>query len=166
MDDTGTVRHGNVAVAGYEMSFLVLLLCCLPCTGKKRLILFILQLLSLIGLQDLISRCFFRLKPSKHGIQKRLCQIIGITVCRLHLAIGLIRVHAQRHIGRKCPRGCGPCQKISIFSLHLETHYCRAFLDRLISLGHLMRRKRGSASWTVGNDLKALIQKSLIPDLL
>ena len=120
------------------------------CAGVQRLILLVLQLASLIGLKHLVSLYLRRIrlavpalfgwcsKPSEHLIKQCLRHIIGITVGCLYLAVGILRVHAECHIGRKCPRRRGPCEEVGILPDNLETNHSGTLLDRLISLCHLL----------------------------
>ena len=155
MDDTGTICHRNVRVTHNIIRFF-LQLC-----RVKSLILFILQIFSFISLKDLVRTL------AKHGISQSLCQIVNVILFfHFYLYVRLIRVYAERHIGRKGPRCRRPCQEVCILTDYLETCCCRTLLDILISLCHLMAGKRGAAARAVRNDLVALVQQLLIPDLL
>ena len=164
MNDTGTVGHCNIAVAGYEMRLLMLLCRCLSGTGEQRLILLVFQILSLIALEDLIGGFILRCELAQHLVEQRLRHIIGITVGSLDLHIGFIRVHAERNVGRQCPRCRCPCKKIRILTDALESHDRGTLLYGLIALCDLLRGERGSAARAVGNDLEALVEQSLVPD--
>ena len=164
--DTRTVRHGDVAVAGHEMSLFFLLCRRFPGAGKQRLIFPVFQILPGKGLQNLIGCLSFLRQRTQNLLKQSLRHIIGIAVRRLHLHIGLLRIHAQRHIGGQSPGRGGPCQEISVLANRLEAHNGGALLHRLIALRHLMRGERGPASGAVGHDLEPLVQKALIPDLL
>ena len=166
MNDTGTICHGYIAVTGYIETFLMLLFCAFSCTGKKRLVFLVFEILSFISLKYLISRLTFLCQSAKYSVKQCLCHIIGIAVCCLYLAVSLIRIYAECHVGGQCPWSCCPCQEISILTLYLETYYCRTFLNCFIALCHLVGGKRGSTSGAVRYDLKSLIKKTLIPDLL
>ena len=166
MNDTGTVAHGNIVVTGHKMRFLSLLRCCFSGADKQRLVFLVFQIGSLIFLQNLIGRRFLRTQLSENLVQKCFRHIIGIAVRSLYLAVCLIRVHAECHVGRKCPRSGRPCQEISILSHHLKAYDGRTLLDRLIPLRHFLCRKRRSAARTVRHDLKAFIQKLFVPDFL
>ncbi len=166
MHDTGTVGHGNVVVAGHIMALLALFCRSLPRAGKKRLVLLVFQVRSHISLQYLVGRFSFLRKLSKHRVQERLRHIVGVAVGRFHLHISLRWVHAQRHVGRKRPGRGRPCQEVSVLAHHLKAHHRGTLLDRLIALGYLMGGKRRTAARAVGHDLKAFIQKPLVPDLL
>ena len=165
MNDTGTVAHGNIAVAYYEMRFFLLLCRCFSGTFPERLVLFIFQIFSLIGFQDLV--CFFILfcKLAQNLVHKGLSQVISITVCCLYLTVSLIRVYAERKVGRQCPRcGC-PCKEICLLANHFKTYNSRTLFYSLVALGNLLCRKRSSAARAVRNDLKSFIKKIFVPDL-
>ena len=164
MNDTGTIGHGYITVAGYEMCIFLLLLSGISGTLVQRLILLVLQILTYIGLQYFVSILSFFCQTAQYLVCQCLCNIIGITVGGLHLQVGLLRVHAQCHVGRKGPGSGGPCQEISILALYLETHDGGTLLDCLITLCHFVAGQRGSAARAVGNDLEALVQQSLVPD--
>ena len=118
-----------------------------------------LQVLALVSLQYLIV-------PAQHGICQGLGDIVGIAVACLYLYIVFFRVHAQGQVAGKGPRRGGPCQDICIFSLCLEAGNGGTLLYILITLSHLMGGQRGAAARAVGNHLKALVQKALVPNLL
>ena len=128
------------------MSLLVLLCSSLSRTCKKRLILLVLKVTSLILFKNLISRnsrCTRLLilclgKSAKNLVKKRLCHIVGVAISSLNLAIGFIRVHTESHVGRKCPRCCCPCKEVCVLTLNLEAHDCRTLLNRLIALCNLV----------------------------
>ena len=164
MNDTGTVGHGYITVAGYEMCLFLLLLGGISRTLVQRLVLLVLQILTNIGLQYFVSILALFCKTSQNLVCQCLCNIIGITVGGLHLQVGLLRVHAQCHVGRKSPGGGGPCQEICILALYLETYDSGTLFDCLIALCHFVAGQRGSAARAVRNDLETLVQKSLIPD--
>ena len=166
VDDTGTVCHRNVAVAGHEMCFLVKLFRTLAGALVKRLIFSVFQLAALEGIQHLVGRLSVLGQTAEHLIEQGGCQIIGIAVCCLNLAVFLIRVHAQCGVGRQCPRRCRPCEIPRILILRLETNDGGALLQRLIALCNLMARKRRAAARAVRNDLVAFIKKALVPDFL
>ena len=118
-----------------------------------------LQVLALVSLQYLIV-------PAQHGICQGLGDIVGIAVACLYLYIVFLGVHAQGQVAGKGPRRGGPCQDIGIFSLCLKAGNGGTLLYILITLSHLMGGQRGAAARTVGNHLKALVQKALVPNLL
>ena len=166
MNDTGTVAHGYISVADYIVAFFLLSDHLFTGTRKQRLIFFIFQILSFICLQNLISRRILRAQFSKHRVQKSLCHIISIAIRGLYLTIRLIRIHAQRHIGRQRPGRCGPRQEICVFSLHFEAHDSGALLYSLIALGNLLGRQRCAAAGAVRNDFKPFIKEPSVPDRL
>ena len=162
------VCQRNIGIAGHIERFLVLSFTGFHRAVKQRHILLVFQVLSLISLQNLISgRSGFLIgQLSQHRIQQGFRHIIGKAVRRLHLCVGLVRIHAQRHIGRKRPGRGSPCQNIGVLILHLKAGNGGTFLHILIPLRHLMGGKRGTAARAVGHDLEALVKEALIPDFL
>ena len=164
MYDTGTIRHGYIIITFYKIGFLVLLFNNRNRAGIKRFIFPVFQILPLHGLQYFICRLIILCQFAQYRIQKCLCQIICISVSSLDLCINFFRIYAKCHVGRKCPRRCRPCKEICIFILTFKANHGRSFLDCLITLRNLMRRKRCSAAGAVRNYLKAFIKKIFIPD--
>ena len=128
------------------MSLLVLLCSSLSSTCKERLILLVLKVTSLVLFKNLISRngrCARLLvlslcKSAKHLVKKCLCHIVGVAVGSLYLAVYLIRIYTESHVGWKCPRSCCPCKEVCVLTLNLEAHDCRTLLNRLIALCNLV----------------------------
>ncbi len=138
MHDTGTVRHCDIVVTSYIVRFLFLSGRLLARAGKEGFILLVFQIRAHIGFQHFISRRVVRSQLAEYRIQKRLCHIVGIAVRRLHLHIGFHGIHAERHVRGQSPRRCRPCQKVSVLAHHLKPGDGRAFLHRLVALGHLV----------------------------
>ena len=87
-------------------------------------------------------------------------------VLRLDLRIVLVRVHAERDVGRERPRRSRPGEEVRIFQpLSLEAHEHGRFLDVLVPLRHLVRGERRAAARAVRDDLMPLVQEPLLPDL-
>ena len=219
MNDTGTICHRDIIVAGDIEPLLELLCRRLTCAGVERLILAALQVGSPVGFQNLVgsalrdpisvigglieidrhrcdlfigrtglsellllclrerSRLMVRAgdlgggrlvsQLAEHLVGQCLGDDIVVAIRSLDLDIGLVRVYAKCHIGRKCPRGGCPCEIVEvILVLCLETDDSRALLDKLVALGHFLRRQRGAAPRTVRDNLEALVQKPLLRDLL
>ena len=168
MHDAGTVRHGDIAVADHIMGFFALLCGSFSGAGKQRLVFPVFQLCSLKGFQNLIGRHALLLvrQTAQNGIQQGLCHVIRISVCRLYLAVGLLRVHAERQVGGQGPGRGGPGQEVSVLSHSLKAHNGGTLLYGLIPLGHLLGGQGSAAAGTVGNHFKALVQKAFVPDLL
>ncbi len=166
MDDSSTVRHGDIGVAGHVMGLLALSGSLLPGAGKQRLILPIFQILSPISLQHLVGGLSLFRQTAQNLLQQILRHIIDISVRCLHLHVGLLRVHAQRHVGGQRPGRGGPGKEIGLLPHALKSCHRGALLHRLVALRHLMAGKRGSAAGTIGHDLEALVQKPLGPDSL
>ena len=153
----GTVGQSNIGVTGNEKCFFILLICTVLCTLIQRLVFFVFQLFSFIGLQHLVSRLSFLRKLSKNGVKKRGSHVIYITVCRLYLCVFLLRVYTEADVGRQSPRRGGPCQEVSVLADHLEPHDGGAFFYILISLSHLLSRQRSSAARAVRHDLESFV---------
>ena len=116
-----------------------------------------LQVLALVSLQHLIVL-------TQHGICQGLSDIVGVAVACLYFYIVFLGVHTQGQVAGKGPRRGGPCQDIGVFSLGLKAGNGGTLLYILITLGDLMGGQRGTAARAVGNDLKALVKKALVPD--
>ena len=157
--DTGTVGHGNVSVTGYIMCLLILLLRALCSTCEERFVFLILEFLTLIGFQNLISfyTIFLVSKLAKYTVQKCLCHVVGSSVSSLYLAVGLIRIHTKCHVGRQGPRSRGPYEEICILTAYLEGSDCGTFLYGLIALRYLSSRQRGTAARAVRNNLETFV---------
>ena len=164
MHDTGAVRHCDIVVTSHIMGFPALAGRFLSRAGKQRLIFPVFQIPAGISLQNFISVLPLPGQGTQHGIQQGLCHIISIAVRSLYFYISLLRIHAQRHIGGQCP-GCGrPGQEIGVLTHTFESGHGGTLLHRLVALGHLVAGQGSPAPGTVGHNLKALIQKSLVPD--
>ena len=157
VNDAGTVAHGNIVGAGHIKALFLLLLGALGSAGEKRLIFLIFQCGAGHLFQHLVGWGVLGLQPSQYGIQQRLRHVVGVAIGRLHLAVGVLWIDAQRHIAGQGPGGGGPRQEVRILTLYLKTHNGTALLYRLIALRHLVAGKRGPAAGAVGHDLKALI---------
>ena len=170
VNNTCTVRHGNVAVASDVMRFFPLLLDDLVREIKQRFILLALKITAPVSLKYLIglnraavlpairAGSFCSSKPSEDFLQEGFCHVVSVPVRSFYLAVSLIRVHAEGDIRRQCPRCCRPCQKVRLLAHHFKACDCRALLDRLIALRHLLGGKRRSATRTVGNNLESFVQ--------
>ena len=166
MHDTGTVFRTDIVVGNHNASLLVLLLRFFLCTGVKRLIAKSYKVLTLTGLQNGVG--FFALfrKAGKYSVKTCYGKDIEIPVRSLDLRIVQVRMHTKCHIGGKCPRRSCPGKEIALFTLYFKTHHSGALCKLLIALRYLMGGKRGSATGTVGHNLKALIQELSLPNLL
>ena len=166
MDNAGTVGHGDIGVAGDEECFAMGLKNCVGRALVEGLIFPMLEFGTLVCLQSLIGRLAVLRERSEHGICQGLSQDIGIAVGGLDLHIGLVRVHTEGDIRGQGPGGRGPCQIVEVLVLGLEADDGGPLLQGLIALSHFLGGKRGSAAGAVGNDLEALVEKALLPDLL
>ena len=141
-------------------------------TGKEGLVLPVLQIRSLVSLQNLVGRLCHVAIPvllgefSQHLIQQSLGHIVGLAVRGRHLAVGLVGIYAESHVAGQRPGRGGPCQEVGILAHSLKANHRRAFLYQLVSLGHLLGGQRRSAAGAVGNNLKSLVEKLLLPDFL
>ena len=152
MHHAGTVCQGDIVGAGHKKGFLAL---CIR-IGKQRLILFIFQVFSGIAFQNLVI-----------ALQDRVAQGLGQVVYLalvFHLYIFLLRVDAERHVGRKGPGGGGPGQNPGILSPGLKFGHQGFFLYILIALGYLMAGQRSAAAGAVGHHLISFVQQALLPD--
>ena len=130
VNDTGTVCHRDILVDCYEMSFFVLICGSLSGTLVQRLILHVLEILTDVSLKDLLALAENFLDQSfRHNIGK-------FSVNDLDIA--LMRVHAERAVGRQGPRCGRPCEEIEIFVLSLETNDSGALFQSLVALSHLV----------------------------
>ena len=163
MYDSGTVRHGDIIIAGHIMSLFALFCHKFTRARKQRLVSFVLQILSGISFKHLICGRSLTGQTAKHIVKQCLCHVIGIAVRSFYLHISLLRIYTQSHIGRQRPGRSGPRQEIGVFVRTFEPRHCRALLYRLITLRHFVTGKRRSTAGTIGNNLKSLVQKPFIP---
>ena len=83
-------------------------------------------------------------------------------------------MHRERGVGDQGPRRCGPDDDppaaggrcAAVWRYEIEGEIDRRILDVLVALGHLVRRERGAAARTIGEDLVALIQQSPVVERL
>ena len=166
VDDAGTVCHRDIVITVDKEGLLMLRIDGVLCALVQRLVLLVLQVLAPVGLEDLIGRCSVLCKAPENRVRKSSCNVIGKAVSGLYLLVLILRVHAERDVGGKGPGGSGPGEEVGILSLCLEADDSRPVLDGLVALRHLMRGERGPTARAVGDDLEALVQKALLPDLL
>ncbi len=121
--DAGTVGQGDVGIAGNIISFFALLLRHFCRAVKERFVLLVLQVLSGIALQHLVSGRILRAQFPQHRVKQRLRHIVDASVRRLYFHIGFHRIDAERHVGRQRPGGGGPCQDIGVLVLYFEAHH-------------------------------------------
>ena len=132
MDNAGTVGHGDIIVAHNEECLLVLLVSCFLCAVVERLIFLVLEVLALVVLKN------FR-GLAEDLLHERGRHDVGVAVLRLDLDVVILRVHAERNVGRKGPRRCGPCKEVDIrVILRLEADDRRSLLDCLVALCDLV----------------------------
>ena len=158
MNDAGTVCHGDVLVDRHEMSLLALLFSSCSRAFVERLIFHAFEVGSDVALKDLLAL-------TEDFLDQRFRHNIGIlSVNDLH--IRLMRVHAERGVGRKCPRGRRPCKEIEISVLCLEADDRRLFLQCFVALCHLVARERCSAGRAVRDNFISLVKKVFVKNLL
>ena len=154
MNDTGTIAHSYIGIADNVVRFFLQLF-----EVIERLIFFVFQIFSFVGLQNLVGTF------AQNLVSQSLCQVVNGSVFHFYLHIGLIRVYAESHVGGKGPRCRGPGQDISVLAHHFEFCNGGTFFDIFITLSHLMAGKRGTAARAVGNDLITFIEETFFPDL-
>ena len=164
MNDTGTIAHSYIIVCCNKMSFLFLFCCRFSCACEEWLIFFVFQIFSDIFLKNFVCRCLFGTKFAENFVKQSFCHIISIAVCCFYLAVNFCRVYAECNVGWQCPRCCGPCQEVCIFSDNFKTNDCRTFFNCFISLGNFLCRKRSTTTRAVRNDLESFVKKFFIPD--
>ena len=164
MHNSRAVRHCDIIVTGNKMTLFILLFRRLARTCKQRLIFPVFQALSGKGFQHLVSGLSFLRQLSQHRVKQCLRHVIDAAVRSLHLAIRLLRMHAERHVGGQGPGSRGPGKEKCLLPHTLEAHDSRTLLHRLIALSHLMAGEGRATTGAIGNDLKALVQEPLIPD--
>ena len=126
---------------------------------EQGLVLLALQIGALVSLQDGV------LPLAQDGVAQGGGQVVGLPLA-LHLYIVLGGVDAQRHVGGQRPGGGGPGQDEGLLTLDPELGDGGALLHVLVALGHLVGGKGRAAAGAIGHNLKALVQKALVPNLL
>ena len=158
MDDARAVGHGDVVVADDEPRLLVQLA---DGEVEQRHILHALERRAGHFRQHL------KLLLREHRLHQRLRHDVHAAVLRLKAAVGVGRVHAQRHVRRQRPRGGRPRQQVGVFlALDREAHIGGRFLDRLVALRDLVGGQRRAAARAVRDNFVSLIQQPLLPDFL
>ena len=165
VDDARAVAHRDIAVAGDEMAFFLLLRGAFGGAGPEGLVFAVFERGAGHLLEDLVGRSAVLCKLAEDGVEKRLCHIVGVPVGGLHLRVGLLGIDAERDVRREGPRGRGPREEVRVLALYLEADDGGAFLDGLVALGDLLSGERRAAAGAIGDDLEALVEQSLVPDL-
>ena len=163
---TCTVGHGNVIIAGNVKAFLMLLFGAHARALVKRLVFFIFEVGALVSFENFVSGLALFGKLAENAVEQSLSHDIGIAVGSLYAAVSFVGVYTESHVGRKSPRGGRPSEEVSVLALYLKSYDSRALFNGLIALRNFVRRKGRSAAGAVRNYLKALIQQTLIVDLL
>ena len=166
VNHTGTVGHGNVVVAGHVVSLLMLLFANGDGALEQRLVFLVFQIGTLVLSEDLVSGGILRLQRTENGVTESLSQIVGVAVGGLYLHVDFAGIYTESNVGGQSPGSGCPGQDVGILALYLKAGDGRALLDSLVALRHLVGGQRGSAARAVGNDLKALVEQILLPNLL
>ena len=162
MDDARAVLRRDVVIAGHdERLFAALVLDLLDSVRIERLVLAVLEILALIALEDL-ALAFDTLEDL---VDECLCEDV-LLVADLDLDVIDRGVHAECHVRRQRPRRRCPGEERVIAVFGLEFDHGRALRDVLVALCHLMRGERRAAAWAIRDDLVALVEQALLPDLL
>ena len=158
MDDARAVGRRDVVVADDEKRLFLNF----PLGIRiERLIVAVLQLLALHACEDFA----LALDAVKDRMNKRFREIVDrIADAQLHIIH--LGIDAEAEIRRQRPRRRRPCEKVRVLALRLELHQGGAFLDILVTLRDLMRRKRRAAARAVRHDLVPLVEQAALPDLL
>ena len=157
VNDTGTICQCYIIIAGYEVALEVL---AVGLEIEQGFIFYIFQIAALHGFYDFI------IAFAQNAVQECLSHdyIIILIFC---FNIGFVCIYGQNYVGGQCPRGCCPSKEVGVFcAFHFEFCNGRGFLYILIALCNLVRGKCCAAARAVGNNLVALIQQTLVPDLL
>ena len=162
MNNTRTVGHCNISVTGDIVTFFVLLFANRLYKIKKRLIFFIFEFFALVFLKNFVSGGVFLCKTSQYLVKQSFRHIIGISVRSFYLAVGFIRIYAERYVRGQCPWCSRPREKIGVFSYYLEAYNGASFFYVLISLRHFVRRKGSTAARAVGNNFEALVKQTFL----
>ena len=115
---------------------------------EKRKIFFALVVLALFGGKHFI---IFE-KRGNERVRHDVTRAVGFD-----FGIVLLRIHAQRDVGRKRPGRGRPREEVFILVFRLKAHENRLFLDVLIPLRHFVAGKRRAAARAVRDDLMSLI---------
>ena len=166
MDDAGSVLRADIAVCDDKVRLLPLLLRCVGGAGIERLIVCADELLPSEAFHDLIGGISVACERPEDLIEKLTRKHIVIAVRRLYLTVLELRMDAERGIGGKRPGSRRPGEEVKVPLLCLEADNGGALCQLPIALGDLMGGERRPAAGAVGNDLKALIEELLLPDLL
>ena len=98
MNNTSTIAHSNIAVTCHKEALLILLCSNISRTLKQWLVLLVLKILSFISLKNLICRRILCLKTTKYVLKKCLCHVIGIAICCLYLAVGILWIYTKCNV--------------------------------------------------------------------
>ena len=166
VDDTGTVIHGDVGVAGDEEALLALFVGEGLLEVVERLVLFVFEVLAHIGLEDFISGFAVFGESAEHGVREGLGDVVRVTVRRLDLDVGVGRAHAESDVGGQGPGRRGPCEEVCVLIFDLEADDGGTFLDVLVALRHFVGGQGRTAAGAVRDDLEAFVEEAAVIDLL
>ena len=157
VDDAGAVAHGDVLVAHDEPGLLLELA---HGEVKQRDVLHAAQVtarhfgehLNLLAREARVDECLGHDDDlTVHG----------------ELAVGVVRVDAQREVARQGPRGGRPREEVGVvLALDRKANVRGGLLHVLVALRDLMRGQRSAAARAVRDDLVALVEQALLVDLL
>ena len=166
VDDAGTVIHGDVGVAGDEEALLALFVGEGLFEVVERLVLFVFEVLAHIGLEDFVSGFAVFGEFAENGVREGLGDVVGVTVRRLDLDVGVGRAHAESDVGGQGPGRRGPCEEVCVLTLDLEADDGGTLFDVLVALRHFVGGQRRTAAGAVRDDLEALVEEAAVVDLL
>ena len=110
MNDSAAVFCSDIITQDGHECALVIEVCEIV---EQRMIAKSCQILSLVGLEDLVLALFLVV-----GSESCLAQDVLVTALLVQdLHIVDIRTQSQCQVGRQCPRSCGPCKEIGIFAV-------------------------------------------------
>ena len=158
MNDARAVRRRDVVIADDEERLLLDLSLSIR---VERLVVAILKLLSLHARENLALAVY----AVEHRIDERFRQIVD-SIADANLHIRHVGIDAETEVRRQRPRRRRPSEEIGVLPLGLELDHGGAFLDLLVALRDLVRRKRRAAARAVRHDLVPLVKKTAVPDLL
>ena len=116
MNDTCSILHSYVTIAGNKVCLLILLFSTFTGTSKQRLVFLIFKLFTLVFFNYFICFfAFFLYKCTEYAVKESLGHVICVAVNCLNLAVNFIWVYTKSNVRRQCPRCCGPSKKICVF---------------------------------------------------
>ena len=168
MNNSGTICQCYISITCYIKCFFILLCGAVISTLIKRLILFVLKILTFVCLKNFISLYTILLiaKFTKNRVKKSNSHVVSISVSCFYLRIILFRIYTKCNVRWQSPWSCCPCENICVLVFNFKTNNRRTLFYVFVSLSHFLCRQRSTTTRTVRHDLKSFIKKSFIPDLL